>query len=48
MATHSSMFLPGKSRGQRRLVGHSSQDCKELDIAEVTLYNVSTVIVING
>ena len=29
MATHS-VFLPGKSQGQRSLVGHSPWGCKEL------------------
>ena len=28
------VFLPGKSHGQRRLVGCSSWACKELDITE--------------
>ena len=35
MATHS-IFLPGESHGQKRLVGYSPWGCKELDIAEVT------------
>ena len=33
MATHSSN-LPGKSHGQRNLVGYSPWDCKELDMTE--------------
>ena len=35
MATHS-VFLPGKSHGQRSLAGYSLQDCKELDTTEAT------------
>ena len=30
------VFLPGESRGQRSLVGYSSQGHKELDTTEVT------------
>ena len=30
------VFLPGKSHGQRNLVGYSSQDHKESDMTEVT------------
>ena len=30
------VLLPGKSHGQRNLVGYSSQDHKELDMTEVT------------
>ena len=33
MATHS-VLLPGKSHGQRRLVGYSPWGCKELDTTE--------------
>ena len=33
MATHS-IFLPGKSHGQRSLVGYSSWGSKELDTTE--------------
>ena len=33
MATHSSI-LPGKSHGQRSLIGYSPRGCKELDITE--------------
>ena len=33
MATHS-VFLPGKSHGQRSLVGYSPQHCKESDPTE--------------
>ena len=29
------VFLPGKSHGQRSLVGYSPQGCKELDTTEV-------------
>ena len=29
-------FLPGKSHGQRSLMGYSPYDCKELDSAKVT------------
>ena len=29
-------FLPGKSHGQRRLVGYSPWDCKELDMTKDT------------
>ena len=28
------VFLPGESHGQRRLVGYSPWDCKELDTTE--------------
>ena len=30
------VFLPGKSHGQRNLVGYSPEGCKELDTTEVT------------
>ena len=30
------VFLPGESHGQRSLVGHSPQGCKELDMTEAT------------
>ena len=30
------VFLPGKSHGQRSLVGYSPWGCKELDTPEVT------------
>jgi len=30
------VFLPGKSHGQRSLVGYSPQGCKELDMTKVT------------
>ena len=30
------MFLLGDSHGQRRLVGYSPRDCKELDMMEMT------------
>ena len=33
MANHS-IFLPGKSHGQRRLAGYSPWGCKELDTTE--------------
>ena len=33
MANHL-VFLPGKSRGQRSLVGHSPWGCKEVDSTE--------------
>ena len=36
MATHSSIFLPGKSHGQRSLADYSSWVCKELDTEERT------------
>ena len=29
-----SLFLPGESQGQRSLVGHSPQGCKELHVTE--------------
>ena len=32
------VFLPGKSHGQRSLVGHSTQGCEELDLTE---YNIT-------
>ena len=31
MATHSTIFLPGKSHGERSLAGYSPRSCKELD-----------------
>ena len=31
-----SVFLPGKSHGQRSLVGYSPKGCKESDLSEVT------------
>ena len=34
MATHSRIFLPGKSHGRRRLVGYSPWGRKELDTTE--------------
>ena len=34
MATHFPVFLSEKSRGQRRLVGYSSQGLKEPDTTE--------------
>ena len=30
------VFLPGQSHGQRSLAGYSPQDCKEVDMNEVT------------
>ena len=30
------VFLPGKSHGQRNLVGYSPEGCKELDVTEAT------------
>ena len=36
MATHSRIFLPGKSHGRRRLVGYSPWGRKELDMTEHT------------
>ena len=37
MATHSSIFLPGASLGQKSLVGDSPWGCKELDTTEPTI-----------
>ena len=34
MTTHSSIFLPGKFHGQRRLASYSPWSCKELDTIE--------------
>ena len=34
MALDSLLFLPGESHGQRKLVGYSPWDCKELDTTE--------------
>ena len=34
MATHSSIFVPGESHGQRSLVGYSPWGCKESDTTE--------------
>ena len=31
-----SVFLLGKSHGQRSLVGYSTEGCKELDMTEAT------------
>ena len=31
-----SVFLPGKSHGQRNLAGYSPWGCKELDVTELT------------
>ena len=36
MATHTPVFLPGESHGQRSRVGYSSQRCKELHTTERT------------
>ena len=33
-ATHSSIFLPEKSHGQRILAGYNPKGCKELDMTE--------------
>ena len=38
MATHS-IFLPGESHGQRRLVGYSPQGHKESDTTEATKHS---------
>ena len=34
--TTTSIFLPGKSHGQRRLVGYSPWGCNKSDMSEVT------------
>ena len=39
---HTSVFLPGKSHGQRSLTGHSPYCHKELDMTEVTCTQHST------
>ena len=44
MATHSSI-LPGKSHGQRSLVGYSPQGCKELDMTE-RLHSLTAFIIV--
>ena len=36
VATHSSIFLPGESHGQRSLAGYSPWGHKESDTTEVT------------
>ena len=36
----SPVFLPGKSHGQRSLVGYSPQGCKESDMTEAAEHNV--------
>ena len=36
MATHTPVFLPGESHGQKSLVGYSPRGSKELDTAEHT------------
>ena len=33
---HTPVFLPGKSQGQRSLVGHNPWGCRESDITEHT------------
>ena len=33
---HTPVFLPGKSQGQRSLVGYSTWGCKESDVTEAT------------
>ena len=38
MATHSRIFLPGKSHGWRSLVGQSPRGCKESDTTERFAY----------
>ena len=43
MATHS-VPLPGKSHGQRSLVGYNPWDCKELDMTEQLHFTTSTII----
>ena len=40
MATHSTIFLPGKCHGQRSLVGYRPGDCKESDTTECTCTNI--------
>jgi len=40
MAIHSTIFLPGKSHGQRSLVGYSPGDCKESDTTEHRCRNI--------
>ena len=35
------VFLPGKSRGQKNLVGYSPQDHKELDTTEATEHSTA-------
>ena len=44
MATHSS-FLPGKSHGQRSLVGYSAQGHKESDTTELIVCSMTELIV---
>ena len=46
MATHSSI-LPGKSHGQRSLVGYSPRGCKESDMTECTQYTLKNGILVN-
>ena len=36
MATHSPIFLPGESHGQRSLAGYNPQGHKEEDMTEAT------------
>ena len=42
---HIPLFLPGKSHGQRSLVGYSPWGCKESDIAEQLTFSLSLSIV---
>ena len=43
MATHSSIFLPGESHGQRSLAGRSPQGHTESDTTEATWYTCARV-----
>ena len=44
MAIHSSTILPGKSHGQRSLLGYSPWGCKESDMTERLHYSLCWVM----
>ena len=44
MATYSTVFLPGKSHGQRSLVGYSPQSGKESDMTEHTCRHIKELV----
>ena len=43
-----SVLLPGKSHGQRSLVGCSPQGCKELDTESLSMSDLTELYLING
>ena len=46
MATHSSIFLPGASLGQKSLVGYSPWACKESDTTEQKTRRIGSIVII--